>query len=661
MASEWTVDPALGLSKQEIHRLHTRTPEIISTTDFKVILTSIALRHPFTNLRFEQSGTTWVVTGARGTPITAIEFKMAPLAIMSSLRSITGPYIGQVHSRQLLEKITRDIQSALGRKGYLNSKVNPQLKETEDGFVYTLQLDIGDPCVVRGYKWDQTPPITADQTLKTGDICDIEDASKSVAETETKARAAGFADANLTFGGFEFDKGTTTAWVKVNGEFGRKIVYEFVDQTTGRSLSSIFTNSDMLAFDPAILSPDSVSYELIRQLKIRGYSKAQIADTSVQESGKGETIHKFSVLLGETTSITRLQIEGNTSYSDTEIFTLLGIERPSGGEGQASEVIYNPDAISAGVERVRAHYINNGYWDAKVVDRQIESQARDGQTGHIVVVISIDEGEQRLFDNIVITGNESVSTEDLTDLATFSNGSPVNRGDIVTLQQKIRSFYAAKGYFYTGASGETSTRSIGSNKLDTTIIVRVDEGPRVKFGDIFVTGLVKTDPKVVLRELYFDTGDWYDPEMLSQSRKALLRIGVFSSVVIVPLDPDLAFKKSEIVDLVIQVTESPSRTVTFGPGWSSYYGMRYNLEGALTNIGGTGRQLYGRASFNEEVSQKAIGPRTLVGRSISTGYLEPHILDSAIDGTLALSQAARATDYAWSLTRSGEMESRSRH
>jgi outer membrane protein assembly factor BamA len=84
--------------------------------------------------------------------------------------------------------------------------------------------------------------------------------------------------------------------------------------------------------------------------------------------------------------------------------------------------------------------------------------------------------------------------------------------------------------------------------------------------------------------------------------------------------------------------------------------MRYNLEGALTNIAGTGRQLYGRATFNEEAHQKAIGSRTLLGRAISAGYLEPHILDSELDGAISLSQAARATDYAWSLTRSGEVE-----
>ncbi len=412
----------------------------------------------------------------------------------------------------------------------------------------------------------------------------------------------------------------------------------------------------MQNFDPAILSPDSVNFELLRQLKIKGYSNAQVSGPILSETGSGEMIHRFSVLPGEVTMISRLQVEGNNYYSETEIFTLLGVERPSQGDGQRSGVIFNPDAVAAGVERIRNDYINHGFWNVKVVDRQIQSQAQSGMSDTIVIVISIEEGDQFIFDRVAITGNQSVPNDELTELSNLKKNTPLDRSKIVELQQKIRSYYAAKGYFYTMASAETSSKSINAGRMETIVIIRIDEGPRVKFGDVFITGLVKTQPNVVLRELHFETGEWYAPELLSSSRDALLRIGAFSTVLIKPLDPDLAFKRSDTVDLVIQVTESPSRTLTFGPGWSSYYGLRYNVEGALTNILGTGRQLYGRAEFKQEAHQKAIGSKTLVGRSISAGYLEPHLLDSNIDGTLSLSQGARATEYAWSLTRAGELE-----
>lgn len=654
--ANWSIAPGIAVSKAEESRLHVRTPTIRIASDFQTILNAVALRHPLASLWFEETESGFLVRGKLAAPVTQIDLKLAPLALSSSLRAVTTPYIGQVHSTQLQERIAQDIRESLRKRGYVNGTVIAQTQETISDVKYVFKLDIGQPCIVRGYKWEQNPPIQTDQTLKPGDICDIEDAARSVAETETKARLSGYADANLFFDGFQFNPASTSAWVNVKGRFGRKIVYEFLDQSTGRSLSNIFSNNDMQAFDPAILGPDSVGFELIRQLKIRGYSNAQIANTAVVESANGEMIHKFFVQVGETTVISRLQIEGNTSYSENEIFNLLGVDRPTQGEGQTSEVILNPDAISAGIERVRAHYNNQGFWDVKVIDRQIQSQNREGQNSQVVVVISIDEGEQRIFDRLAMSGNQSITSADILELSSLKKGNPIDRSNIVDLQQKIRTLYASNGYFYTSTSSDTSSTNLGNGQLETIVVMRIDEGPRVRFGDVFVTGLVRTDPKVVMRELYFETGDWYDPELVSASRKALLRIGAFSTAIIRPLDPDLMFKRSDIVDLLIQVTESPSLTVNFGPGWSTYYGMRYNLEGALTNIAGTGRQLFGRATFNEESHQKAIGSRTLLGRAISAGYLEPHIFDSELDGAIALSQAARATDYAWSLTRSGEVE-----
>lgn len=655
--NQWKIAPELKIPRDEDKRLHTRTPAISDISDYQTILTALALRHPFSSLWFEKNGDIWVVNGRRGVGIIKIDFELAPLALLSSLRSAIMPYIGQVHSTALQEKIAAEVKAVLAKHGYMNATVGSSLKEMADGVTYIYKLDIGEPCIVRGYKWEQQPPVKVDESLKAGDICSIEDATKTISETENKAKSDGYANANLTFDGFEFDAGTSSAWIKAKGSFGSKIVYEFVDQTTGRNLNSIFSNADMQNFDPAILSSDSVNFELLRQLKIRGYSHAQVTGPSLFETGKGELIYRFSVQLGEVTTISRLQIDGNNHYAESEIYTLLGMERPIQGDTQKTAgVIFNPDAIAAGVERIRAFYVNSGFWNAKVVDRQIQSHSQAGQNSQIVIVISIEEGEQYVFDRMAIQGNNAITTSEFEEFFPLKQGEPLDRSKIVDFQQKVRSYYASKGYFYTNTTAETSAKNGVNGQMETIIVVKIDEGPRVKFGDIFVTGLVKTKPKVVLRELFFQTGEWYSPELVAASRDALLRIGAFSTVIIKPLDPDLAFKKSEIVDLVIQVTEGPTRTVNFGPGWSSYYGMRYSVEAALTNIMGTGRQLFGRASFNEEAYQKAIGEKTLLGRSISAGYVEPYILDSSIDGTLSLSQAARATEYAWSLTRGGELE-----
>lgn len=654
--TNWTISEDLGISPAENIRLHKRSPNAESQNDFEVILTSLALRHAYSKLWIEPSNGGWQVRGTKGVAIRQINFQLAPIVLLNDLRSTVAPYIGQVHSDELLSRVSHDVEVRLQRLGYSFSKVSRSSKMSEDGMEYTFKLDIGDPCIVKGYKWQEPPPIAIDQFLAPGDLCTDADAAKAVSETEIKARNAGYINANLVFSGFEFVGRSSNAMIVVKGDFGPKVIYEFVNQATGRSLSSVFSNTDMQAFDPAILSPDSVNFELTRQLKMRGFGNPQISSTETPHGDVGTIVYTFSVLLGENTTIARLQIEGNVAFSTSEILSLLEIERPSQGDDQLSLVIFNPDALAAGVERIRINYVNKGFWDVKVVDRQVESQGNNGQNSRVAVVITIQEGERRVFHSVKIVGNSAIPLSDISELVTWSEGAPLDRSEILELQQRIRSFYALKGYFYTTVLGEVNALNHVNGQLETMVVIRLNEGPRVRFGDVFITGLIKTDPKVVMRELYFDTGDWYDPELVSLSRLALLKIGVFSSAIITPLDPDIAFKQSPIVDLLIQVTEGPSRTVSFGPGWSSYFGFRYSIESALTNIAGTGRQLFGRASFDEEINQKAIGPKTLIGRSISAGYLEPYVLDSPLDGTISLGQSARATEYAWSLTKSGELE-----
>ncbi len=656
-AGRWLVDPSLEISAEEDERLHARTPEIRDANDFQQVLMSLALRHPFSELWVERGDQGWVVRGKRGIAVGKIDFELAPLSLTNQLRTAVTPYLGQVHSAELSEKIRLELTQVLAKNGYIKSKITNKITthKSDNEVHYIFKLDIGEPCIVRGFKWEQTPPIKVDQSIKPGDVCSSDAATRSIAETESLARIAGYASTSLVFEGFQFDTITSSAWIRVQGSFGKKIKYEFIDQTTGRGLTSIFTNTDMQNFDPAILSPESVNFELLRQLRTKGYSSAQVFGPSTEETGSGDIIYKFTVATGDITTIGRLQLEGNAFFTDQEILSMLRIERPSDA-GTRSSVVFNPDAISAGVERIRSNYLSAGFWGAKIVERQIQSQATGGASNTIVVVISIDEGTQFVFDRLAVSGNVAISSEEISDLTDLSHKDPLDRSKIVDIQQAIRSLYAAKGYFYTATTAETSSTTDGEARMKTVVIIRIDEGPRVKFGDIFITGLVKTQPYVVLRELHFKTGDWYTPEQVTQSRDALLRIGAFSTVLIKPLDPDLAFKRADTVDLVVQVTESPSRTLSFGPGWSSYYGMRYNVEGALTNILGTGRQLYGRAEFRQEAHQKAIGPKTLVGRSISAGYLEPHILDTNIDAAVSASQGARATEYAWSLTRSGEIE-----
>ena len=216
-AAPWSIAPELDIPKSEDKRLHVRTPEITSGSDLKTILVAIALRHPFANLWVEKSDAGYVVRGKPAVPVAKIEFKLAPLALSAQLRAIITPYVGQVHSPKLQEKISLELQDAISKRGYVNGRVINLIKETPEEVVYIFKLDIGQPCIIAGFSWEQKPPIMTDQSIHVGDICDVDDVARSIAETESKARSLGYAESNLAFDGFQLDSTRTAAIIKIKG------------------------------------------------------------------------------------------------------------------------------------------------------------------------------------------------------------------------------------------------------------------------------------------------------------------------------------------------------------------------------------------------------------------------------------------------------------
>lgn len=642
------------MPKDAAETLTRRYPTIQSASDLSKILISANFKVPAASLRFERAANgTWVLTGHLAPKVTSISFELAPLGLLPSLRLAVTSWIGQVHSEEIRQRVEADVSNYLQKNGYRSASAQVIAHDDDDQFSYTVRLNIGDPCVIKGYKWPERLPDVDLKLVEAGELCMESIAISSVEDIERRIRAKGWVNAALEFTGFDYNDRDNSALIKVGGTVGKRVMYQFLDATSNEDIRYQMTTVDQQILDPGTTNPESVSYELIKELRSQGYNDTVITGPESSVNQDTETL-TFKVSRGDVYHLGSLKFEGNESMSDAELASLMKIAQGANSDDGKSLPIFNPDLVTSGVDRVKSKYNQEGFWDIKVSDRISPTTQNDLHS--MQVSISVDEGPRRVFDHFEIKGSEAISVSDLEDLWEEKKGSPLDRAKILDFQQKVREAYTNRGYFYASVTLDLQSPDQVRSPLPITIQVQVTEGPRVKFGDVFVTGLLKTQQKVVTREVLFETGDWYDPEAVTASRRAILRLGVFSSVVITPMDPSAIEQKSDIIDLLVEVKEAPSRSVSFGPGWSNYYGMRYNLEGTLTNIGGTGRQLYSHANFNQERSQKAIGSRTLVGRVLSVGYLEPHILDSNLDGTVSLSQSAQSNDLAWVLSRGGELE-----
>src|SRR5690606_36241963 len=130
-----------------------------------------------------------------------------------------------------------------------------------------------------------------------------------------------------------------------------------------------------------------------------------------------------------------------------------------------------------------------------------------------------------------------------------------------------RDQYIRSGYSYCDVRlGIQSSEEL--REVLTTVMVTIEEGERVRIGQIGIVGLMKTDPKVIRRELTFQSGDWYNPEDLSESRTRLMNLGIFRSVQISPADRIAYLDKENVLDLVVEIYEGSAGNVSFGPGYN---------------------------------------------------------------------------------------------
>ena len=631
-----------------------RYPTIQSAGDLSKILISANFKVPAASLRFERAADgSWILTGHLAPKVTSITFELAPLSLLPSLRLAVASWVGQVHSEEIRQRVETDVTNYLQKNGYRSAAAQVIAHDDDDQFSYTVRLNIGDPCVIKGYQWPERMPDVNLKLVEAGELCMEAIAIASIEDIERRIRAKGWVNAALEFRGFEYNDSDNSALIKVGGTVGKRVVYQFLDAKTNEDVRGQMATIDQQILDPGTTNPESVSYELVKELRAQGYNETVVTGPESNVNKDTETL-TFKISRGDVFHLGSLKFEGNDFMTDAELASLMKIAQGSNTEDGKSLPIFNPDLVTSGVDRVKAKYNQEGFWDIRVSDRISPTTQNDLHS--MQVSISVDEGPRRVFDHIEIQGSQAIPVSDLEDLWDEKKGAPLDRAKILDFQQKVREAYTNRGFFYAAVTIDLQSPEQAKSPVPIAIRVQVVEGPRVKFGDVFVTGLLKTQQKGVTREVLIETGDWYDPEAVTASRRAILRLGVFSSVVITPMDPSAIEQKSDIIDLLVEVKEAPSRSISFGPGWSNYYGMRYNLEGTLTNIGGTGRQVYSHANFNHERSQKAIGSRTLVGRVLSVGYLEPHILDSNLDGTASVSQSAQSNDYAWVLSRSGEIE-----
>ncbi len=644
-SQNWQVEEGLT-SPAVIEKLKAKYPKIDDANQLQSLLRDMSRLEPLYELIADQRGEEWLIHGIRAKRIDEIHFQLLTRMFRQPLEALATSYLQQVDSPEIREKLHSTIARLLFEHGYLQPKITLSTAPSgEHGIKYFYKIDYGSPCLISEVSFSFKLPNSIRFPIVVGDVCDVTEAQSTLADLEDKIQDLGYNQARFEQPRFKYNSTGNTAKLYIEANIGQKIKYQIIDTEKRFFFTDLFSSDELNSIDPTIVSPEAMAADLAQRYRNRGYDDVRVEPAIVEKISEDEVLYKFNVNAGPLYELTNIQFQGAKQYTQEQLLDLMGLS----SLWQTSTPL-KMESIQQGGNSIKAKYRADGFWNAVVRDPKI---SKNRETGQAQMVILIDEGEQYKLSHVRFAGNKFFSTEKVLKMLNAKTGLPLDQAKLVDFEKKLKNAYAAQGFIYSAVDIKLEFLP-GVRTLLTTVNVTIDEGPRVKIGDIQIHGLVMTKQYVVTRELLFETGEWYDPEAIDASRRALLALGLFRSVQISAADRNALAEKSPWLDILVEVTEAKPGKVSFGPGWSLLRGNRYGAEASYNNIVGTGRQLFGRARFSEESSQEAIGPKTLVGRSLSLGYLEPYLIGLPIDGTASVTNSARA-DEKWLLTSSGEI------
>jgi len=298
-----------------------------------------------------------------------------------------------------------------------------------------------------------------------------------------------------------------------------------------------------------------------------------------------EALNPSRVYRVETISIT-----GNQHFSASELASAMTTKPRPFYELWKKRPQFDPDTFTNDLNQLRLFYQSHGYYDAHITyDLEIHGSL---VTPHIAIA----EGRPVKVDKVSVE-----LTEPGPRPQTLQPGFalPLQPGQIFTQpayqagEQSLVNVYLDNGYPHPGVRRRAN---VWTGPRQAQVWYRVEPNAGAVFGHTTVTGTLKVNPRIVLRELAYQPGQPFDQRKLEQSRNNILNLNLFSAV---DFTVGGNSKSSHVVPITIAVQEKSQHSLNFGIGYNTETLLNARLGWNSYNFLGNGRQLLITGTYSQ--------------------------------------------------------------
>jgi outer membrane protein insertion porin family len=295
--------------------------------------------------------------------------------------------------------------------------------------------------------------------------------------------------------------------------------------------------------------------KIVAEYNRRGYANTKVVSSELTNEEANSTDVVLVVDEGPMTRIRKVFVEGNLNFSDKRIRKLIKTKRKS---FIFSPGIYNEDVLSEDLDRIKEFYRKNGYQDVDATLEVLSSPSKNG----LYVYIKISEGLQHRVGNINLGGAVLFPESELKHVMHLKPGAVYNTESVQEDVRLIKQYYGDRGYINAQIAPDVE---LDNESKRVHLTFKIIENELAYINRVDIRGNLHTKDVVIRRELRVYPGEKFNGKNIRRSVERLNNLGFFEDVSVDTEHTDVQNKE----DLIVQVKEAKTGSVSFGGGFSS--------------------------------------------------------------------------------------------
>ena len=374
---------------------------------------------------------------------------------------------------------------------------------------------------------------------------------------------------------------------------------------TGNDLLDNETLSNLISINSRDIFNKNNLSDAIKTIKVEyqkiGRYLAQVNVNKI-EIGEGRVNINFEIDEGALLVVKNINFIGNKNFSDSELKSKISTKEDAWYKIFGSNK-FIPERLDYDKEKLREFYNQRGYLDFTV--KVARGDLLPNFSGFNINFI-ISEGQRFSIDKI------KINTSLIDDNKNLLKELYIQKGDIFDSRALDESTkFLIKHFESSGFSFVKVLPSIKKRKNLIDISYNISEGSKKFINKIIILGNTRTNDSVIRRELSFLEGDPFNKNKLDLSINSLKRLGFFETVNYRLEDTNV----SQAIDVIIEVKEMNTGSVSFGVGYSSLDNTTLTFGLREKNFLGEGKNVRFETSLSDQKS------------SYNIGVIEPYFLE----------------------------------